>query len=90
MGFVVLAVAAEVMLFAGVAALCVRSRTARRRELARFQKAAAEAKRLAHEALIIDASIAELSELVIEESLREMGMAWVDDWSADDWTAEPI
>ena len=90
MGYVVLAVGAELALFAVAAVLCVRSRTARKRELARFEQAAANAKRLAHHALIIDASIAELSELVIEESLREMGLEWVDDWSIGDWTAEPI
>ncbi|HZU79877.1 MAG TPA: hypothetical protein VE991_08165 [Acidimicrobiales bacterium] len=96
MGLVVLAVAAELVLFGSVAALCVRSRSARKRELARYERAAADARRLAHRALILDASIAELSELVIEECLRDMGMAWVEeepvgeDWLPDDWSTEPI
>ncbi|MHB8680944.1 MAG: hypothetical protein ACYDA2_02470 [Acidimicrobiales bacterium] len=81
MALIVWTVVAELVLFGSVAALRLRQGTTRRRELERFAKAAAEAKRLAHNALIIDASIAELSELVIEESLRELGM---------DWSVEPI
>jgi len=83
MGLVVLAVALEVLAFAAVAAVRVRGRSARKRELARFKEAAVQAKRLAHDALIVDASIAELCELVIEESLREMGMEWASEDVAD-------
>ncbi|MHB8328282.1 MAG: hypothetical protein ACYDD6_01400 [Acidimicrobiales bacterium] len=81
MSLVVLAVAVEVLFFAIIGGMRLSGRNRGRRQVDRFAAAAVEARRLAHNALIIDASIAELSELVIEESLREMGM---------DWTAEPL
>ncbi|HUY63114.1 MAG TPA: hypothetical protein VMV14_01200 [Acidimicrobiales bacterium] len=81
MSLIVLGVALEALLFLGVGLGLRSGRTTRRRQEDRFARAAADARRLAHNALIVDASIAELSELVIEESLREMGMEWM---------AEPI
>lgn len=42
-----------------------------------FASAAANARNLAHDVLIIDAAISEWAELVVEESLTEMGMQWM-------------
>lgn len=68
------AILADVVFVAGVGFLWHRVRSARARQRRLFDTAVAEARRLAQDALIVDASIAELSELVIEECLREMGM----------------
>lgn len=70
----VVAVVVDVVFVAVVASLGRRARTARIRQRRQFQNAVVEARRLAHDALIVDASISELCELVIEESLREMGL----------------
>jgi hypothetical protein len=51
-----------------------RARTAPAREAERFRAAADEARRLAHHARIVDASMAELSELVVEQCLAELGL----------------
>ena len=77
MNTAVLAFAIEVLLCAGMLTLRARRKRARRREAERFAAAAAQARRLAHNALIVEASVAELAELVIEESLRDMGMDWI-------------
>jgi hypothetical protein len=49
-------------------------RSRRGRLEARFAAAQARAHQLALDARIVDASIAELSELVVEETLRELGL----------------
>lgn len=69
-------VALQVALFGVVAASKTRNRSARRRQLEEFERATEQARRLAHDALIVEASMAELAELVVEQSLREMGMEW--------------
>ncbi|MHB8438431.1 MAG: hypothetical protein ACYDD4_04630 [Acidimicrobiales bacterium] len=89
MSMVVLAIVVEVALFAAVAGLRLRSPRANRRHRARFAAAADEARRLAYNALIVEASVAELAELVIEESLREIGMDSGTEWSAD-WSIEAL
>jgi hypothetical protein len=68
--------AAELLLFACAVAAWVSTRRRRRRLQARFDAAAAEARRLALDARIEDASIEELSELVVENLLRDLGMDW--------------
>jgi hypothetical protein len=71
----VMAFVAEVVLLTAVAVAVSRARAARAQtKRQQFELAAAEARRLAHHALILDAAIAELSELVIEQCLREMGV----------------
>ena len=70
------AVALQLAMF-GVVAVCkARNRSARRRQLEQFERATAEARRLAQDALIVEASMTELAELVVEQSLLEMGMEW--------------
>jgi hypothetical protein len=64
----------DVVFVAAVAALRSRARSERARQRRQFETAVAEARRLAQDALIVDASISELCELVIDEALREMGM----------------
>ena len=69
-------VAIQVVLFGAVAVWRFQSRSARRRQLEEFERATAEARRLAQDALIVEASMTELAELVVEQSLLEMGMEW--------------
>ena len=69
-------VAIQVALFGAVAVWRFQSRSARRRQLEEFERATAEARRLAQDALIVEASMTELAELVVEQSLLEMGMEW--------------
>ena len=74
MALFAVAVVVDVVFVAAVAVLRSRARSERARQRLLFETAAAEARRLAHNALIVDASISELCELVIEEALRELGM----------------
>ena len=67
---------AELLLFACAVAAFISTRRRRSRLQVRFEAAAVEARRLALDARIADASVAELSELVVEDLLREMGMDW--------------
>lgn len=68
------AIVVDVAFVAVVALLGSRARSERARQRRRFETAVADARRLAQDALIVDASISELCELVIEEALREIGM----------------
>jgi hypothetical protein len=74
MTLAVLAVAAEMALVLGLTAAHIRARSAPRRQAERFRAAEETARRLAHHARIVDASIAELSELVVEQCLAEVGL----------------
>ncbi|HAM03565.1 MAG TPA: hypothetical protein DCQ30_15275 [Acidimicrobiaceae bacterium] len=74
MALFAVAIVADVVFVAAVAFLRSRARSERDRQRRQFEAAAAEARRLAQDVLIVDASISELCELVIEQSLREMGM----------------
>jgi hypothetical protein len=74
MGLVIFVVVAEAVLVVGTGVLRQRARVAARREVDRFRAAAEEARRLAHHARIVDASVAELSELVVEQCLAELGL----------------
>jgi len=70
----VAALVAEALLL-GCAAAAWRLHRARRRRLEEeFVRAHAAARRLALNARIVDASIEELSELVVEETLRDLGL----------------
>lgn len=71
---VIVVVAAEAALLLGAGLLRQRARSAPRREAERFRAAAEEARRLAHHARIVDASVAELSELVVEQCLAELDL----------------
>lgn len=61
-------------LVTGVCLARARLRAAPARLNQRFREAAEEARRLAHHALIVEAAMSELSELVIEQCLAEIGM----------------
>jgi hypothetical protein len=68
------ALAVEV-LFLGCVVAAWRLHGGRKRQFEqRFLLAEAEARRLAHNARIADASIAEWAELVVEEVLRDLGL----------------
>jgi len=69
------ALGAEVLLLGCAAAAWILHRSRRRRRLEEhFAAASADARKVALDARIIDASFAELSELVLERSLRELGL----------------
>lgn len=69
------ALGAEVLLLGCAAAAGLLHRARRRRRLEeQFAAAQADARRTALNVRIIDASAAELSELVLERSLRELGL----------------
>lgn len=74
MALVVLAIATEMAVVLGLGLVRLRARSAPRRQAERFRAAEEEARRLAHHARIVDASIAELSELVVEQCLAELGL----------------
>jgi hypothetical protein len=67
-------VAADLLLMLGLGLIRLRTASAPGRQARRFLDAAEEARRLALHARIVDASMAELSELVIEQCLQELGM----------------
>jgi hypothetical protein len=69
----VVALVAEVLLLGCALAAYVLHRVRRHRLEELFTRAHAAARRLALDARIVDASMAELSELVVEEALREIG-----------------
>jgi hypothetical protein len=81
------ALGAEVLLLGCAAAAGILHWSRRRHRLEeQFAAAQAEARRIAHNTRILDASAAELSELVLEDSLREL------DFDLDDppsWPDEP-
>lgn len=77
MSLIVAGILGEILLLTSVAALRRHRRRAQSHEAERFRAAEVEARQLAQRALIVEASMAELTELVIEETLREMGMEWV-------------
>ena len=79
MGLVFLAAAAEAGLVLGLGLLRLRARSAPRRQIEQFRAAAESARRLAHDARIVDASMAELSELVVEQCLAELGLGTAPD-----------
>ncbi|HUY22454.1 MAG TPA: hypothetical protein VMV22_08930 [Acidimicrobiales bacterium] len=68
------ALVAEVLLVGCAVAAFVLHRARRRRLEELFTRAHAAARRLALDARIVDASVAELSELVIDDALRELGL----------------
>lgn len=74
MALLIVVVMAEAALVIGVGLFRRRARSAPRRQAERFRAAAEEARRLAHHARIVDASMAELSELVVEQCLAELGL----------------
>jgi hypothetical protein len=70
----VAALSAEALLLGCAAAAWILHRVRRRRLEERFATAQAEARQLVLDARIVDASVAERSELVLEEALRELGL----------------
>ncbi len=74
MALVMAAIAAEMTMVTGLVFLRLRVRGSAQRQAERFRAAAEEARRLAYNARIVDASMAELSELVVEQCLAEAGM----------------
>jgi hypothetical protein len=67
------ALVAEVLLLGCAASAFLLHRSRRRRLEEQFAAAQADARQLALDTRIFDASVAELSELVVEEALRELG-----------------
>jgi hypothetical protein len=86
----VIALGAELLLLGCAAAAGLLHLARRRRRLEeQFAAAQAEARRVALNTRIVDASAAELSELVIEHSLQELGLGDPPMQSPPPWPDEP-
>ncbi len=84
------ALGAELLLLGCAATAGILHLTRRRRSLEeQFAAAQAEARRVALNTRILDASAAELSELVIEHALRELGLGDPPMESPPPWPDEP-
>ncbi len=84
------ALGAEVLLLGCAAAAGILHWRRRRRRLEdEFAEAQAGARRLAFNTRILDASAAELSELVLEHSLRELDIGEPPEGSQPPWPDEP-
>jgi len=86
----VCALAAEVLLLGCAAAAGILHWTRRRRRLEeQFAAAQADARRMAFNTRILDASAAELSELVLEHALRDLDLGEPPVGTEPPWPDEP-
>jgi hypothetical protein len=85
------AVGAEMLLLGCAAAAGLLHLTRRRHRLQeQFAAAEADARRVAFNTRIVDASAAELSELVLERSLQELGLGDPPMGTPPAWPDEPV